>query len=183
MAVKTFTSEVLTSADTNTYLANSGLVYVTSATIGTAVASVSVTGAFNSTYDQYYITVTGGAASTTALMYFALTGSTTGYYGGIVYVSYATGSVSGGNANNAANVLWGGLGTTNVLSSAITLGNPNNAKVTTIQSEFIETATGGNGGVFHGFLNNTTSYTGFTFTLASGTMTGGTINVYGYRKA
>jgi hypothetical protein len=29
MAVKTFTTETLTSADTNEYLANSGLVYVT----------------------------------------------------------------------------------------------------------------------------------------------------------
>ena len=56
MAVKTFTTEVLTSADTNTYLANSGLVYVKSHTI-TSGASVVVTDAFSSTYDNYLIIV------------------------------------------------------------------------------------------------------------------------------
>jgi hypothetical protein len=30
-----------------------------------------------------------------------------------------------------------------------------------------------------GFLNNTTSYTAFTATMASGTFTTGTINIYG----
>jgi hypothetical protein len=34
-----------------------------------------------------------------------------------------------------------------------------------------------------GFLNNTTSYTAFTFTPSSGTLTGGTIRVYGYRNS
>ena len=58
MAIKTFTTgEVLTAADTNTYLANSGLVYVKSQTIGSAVSSVNVTSAFSSTYDNYVITL------------------------------------------------------------------------------------------------------------------------------
>jgi hypothetical protein len=34
----------------------------------------------------------------------------------------------------------------------------------------------------NGYLNNTTSYTAFTLTY-SGTITGGTVYVYGYRKA
>jgi hypothetical protein len=34
-----------------------------------------------------------------------------------------------------------------------------------------------------GYLNDNTSYTGFTLTTGAGTMTGGTIFVYGYRKA
>jgi hypothetical protein len=38
-------------------------------------------------------------------------------------------------------------------------------------------------GVFGGYLNDATSYTAFTITASSGTMTGGTITVYGYRKA
>jgi len=33
-----------------------------------------------------------------------------------------------------------------------------------------------------GYLANTTSYTGFTITAGAGTMTGGTIRVYGYRN-
>ena len=33
------------------------------------------------------------------------------------------------------------------------------------------------------YLNDTTSYTSFSFTLASGTITGGTIRVYGYANS
>jgi hypothetical protein len=52
MAIKTFTTgEVLTASDTNTYLANSGLVTVAS---GTATAgTLIIAGAFSSTYDSY----------------------------------------------------------------------------------------------------------------------------------
>ena len=58
MAIKTFTTgEVLTAADTNTYLANSGLVLVKSQTIGTGVASVTISDAFSTTYDNYRITI------------------------------------------------------------------------------------------------------------------------------
>lgn len=53
MAIKTFTTgEVLTASDTNTYLANSGLVFVKSQTIGSAVTSVTVSDAFSATYDN-----------------------------------------------------------------------------------------------------------------------------------
>jgi hypothetical protein len=66
MAIKTFTTgEVLTAADTNTYLANSGLVYVASTTVGTGVSSVTVSSAFNSTYDNYKIIYSGGVGSVT----------------------------------------------------------------------------------------------------------------------
>jgi hypothetical protein len=34
-----------------------------------------------------------------------------------------------------------------------------------------------------GFLNDSTSYTGFTIIAETGTLTGGTIAVYGYAKA
>ena len=57
MAVKTFTTgEVLTAADTNTYLNNGGLVWIKTATVtnaadsGTAFRSI-----FTSTYDAYRI--------------------------------------------------------------------------------------------------------------------------------
>jgi hypothetical protein len=56
MAVKTFTqAEKLTAADTNTYLANGGLVYITSGTFTgvTAAAPLAITSVWNSTYDNY----------------------------------------------------------------------------------------------------------------------------------
>ena len=54
MAIKTFTSgEVLTAADTNTYLANSGLVYVSTTTL--TASGQNIAGAFSSTYTNYRI--------------------------------------------------------------------------------------------------------------------------------
>ena len=60
MAVKTFTSERLTSSDVNTYLTNSGLVYIKQQTVGSNVGAVTVTDAFSASFDNYYITYTGG---------------------------------------------------------------------------------------------------------------------------
>jgi hypothetical protein len=81
MAIKTFTTgELLSSSDTNTYLANSGLVYVTSATIGTAVSSVAVANAFSATYDNYKIVAHGGIGNTFQAISMTLTGAATSYY-------------------------------------------------------------------------------------------------------
>ena len=53
MAVKTFTTgEVLTASDTNTYLANAGLVYITSTSVGTG-GSLTVSNCFSATYNNY----------------------------------------------------------------------------------------------------------------------------------
>lgn len=56
MAIKTFTTgEVLTASDTNTYLANSGLVYIKEVALtGTAV---NITSCFSATYDAYQIVI------------------------------------------------------------------------------------------------------------------------------
>lgn len=56
MAVKTFTSTTLSSSDVNTYLANAGLVYITSATASNS-AYLQIDNCFTSTYDDYRVTV------------------------------------------------------------------------------------------------------------------------------
>ena len=106
MAVKTFTTgEVLTAADTNTYLANSGLQYVSSGTF-TNAASFDVTG-FSSTFDQYQLTMQIGATTTsgtvTGVIYSGATARNVNYYGCQWYVSNASGSGVYGARNNAAN--------------------------------------------------------------------------------
>ena len=56
MAIKTFNSgEVLTASDTNTYLANSGLVYIDGTTV-TAQTTVTIDNCFTSTYAHYFLT-------------------------------------------------------------------------------------------------------------------------------
>ena len=58
MAIKTFTTgEVLTAADTNTYLANSGLVYVTDSAFTAATSFSLPTGSFSSTYRNYKLII------------------------------------------------------------------------------------------------------------------------------
>jgi len=54
------------------------------------------------------------------------------------------------------------------------------ADQTFVQVAYVNTTNGGDG---YGYLNDTTSHTSITFTTTSGTITGGTIDVYGYAKA
>lgn len=185
MAVKTFTSgETLTAADTNTYLNNGGLVYVKSQTIGSAVSSVAVTSAFSTDYDNYKILINGGAGSTTSGLTFILTGSTTGYYQGNTNVRYDTGAVAGTGINNGAafNI---GRSNTDTIALSFELINPFLAKTTMISGAYNDTRglAGTTANLYTGFHNVATSYTGFTITFDTGTFTGGTITVYGYRKA
>ena len=177
MAVKTFTSgEVLTASDTNTYLANAGLVHVKSQTIGTGVASVTVTNAFNSTYDNYFVQVSGGVGSTAQAITFRLGASTASYYSALWYVVYATAAGLASTVNNGSG--WSaGESSTNFNSVCITIQNPNVAKFTHFTGGYMGTV----GGWVSGYHGVATAYTDFTI-LVGGTMTGGTIDVYGYRK-
>ena len=181
MAIKTFTAgSVLTAADTNTYLANSGLVYITSQTVGSAVSTVTVSSAFNSTYDSYKIIYTGGVCSTTLHIGFKLGTTATGYYGGLIYINDASNVPTGVLDVNASSFSYSGGGTTGHCLINAELHNPFTANYTLMNNfnmSFVNYAT------YNGSLRNTTSYTAFTLIPSGGTITGGTITVYGYRKA
>ena len=183
MAIKTFTAgAVLTAADTNTYLANSGLVYVTSATVGTAVASVTVPSAFSSTYDNYRIVFGGGVASSASgQLNLKLGSSTTGYYGVLQYALYAAGGNLVAQDNNAAAFSYMANINVNQVAGSIDLLQPYLAKHTLVKdaSWIASNACG----TYCGIHQVATSYTDFTFIPNAGTLTGGTITVYGYRKA
>lgn len=183
MAVKTFTTgEVLTASDTNTYLANSGLVYVTGTTIGSGVSSVTVSNCFSSTYDNYLIVAnsTGSAAHSIAI---SLGSSTTGYYGMLIYGDSLVGTVQGANRNNAAQMNWiGGCSGANESSiTRVEVFGPYAAAYTRIINGHYND--GSAYGTMQGEHRVATSYTAFTLTPNSGTLTGGTVTVYGYRKA
>jgi hypothetical protein len=171
--------EVLTAAAMDSI----GLWLVKTQTIGTGVSSETVTGAFLADYDRYKITVTGGIASTTIDLRLTLGSATSNYYGFLTYGVYNTNTVQGFGQNNTA--FWGyaGTGSTDTLSANFELDNPFNTKRTQIFSQnAVPVATTGAASVFAGFLNDNTSYTAFTLTASTGTLTGGTIRVYGYRN-
>jgi hypothetical protein len=156
-----------------------GLVFIKAQTIGSAVASVSVTGAFSTTYDSYKIVVTGGVASANGNLALKIGGSTTHYAGGIL-TNYSSGATTTVTSNGTTS--WANMGTslTTGLQSSWEVQNPFLTATTYAQGSIMN---GTNSGFVSGYLNDTTSYTAFTVTPSTGTLTGGTIAVYGYRKA
>jgi hypothetical protein len=158
----------------------SGLQLIKTQTIGSAVASVTVTDAFSATYDNYKIVINGGAASATNVMRMTLGSTATGYYyGGKVRVY--SGSDLNIEGSNAA-FWYTAEGATGGLSGDIELRNPFLADETTFSTTITPPRTDAYWLAGGGYLANTTSYTAFTLTASNGTWTGGTIRVYGYRN-
>ena len=182
MAIKTFTTgEVLTASDTNTYLANSGLVYVTSATVGSGVSSVTVSNCFSSTYDNYRIIWTGGTTSAGQDIRLQLGSTTTGYYNSLIYgTTYASPGPAGVGTNNGSNWNYLGWGETSYCIVEADIYQPYLSKYTGFRSAFMALS---NAGQNSGTQQSNTSFTGFTLSSGTSTMTGGTVTVYGYRKA
>lgn len=185
MAVKTFGTEVLTSADTNTYLANSGLVYVTTATIGTGVTSVTLNNIFTSAYSDYRIIVSGGTQSgvgavLTANLTASGTASTGSYYATFVFSAYSGSTITVLNTNNGTNWPYLGMSIDEGWSGSFDVLSPQLAAKTSFGGFSNRNDISG---TISGFHNVSTAYDGISFTCSPGTMTGGTVTVYGYRKA
>jgi hypothetical protein len=188
MPLTTYTSgEVLTAASLNanfTFAADnptSGLTLIKTQTIGTTVSSVTVTDAFSATYDAYKIIISGGVGSAANNNFIMTLGaSSTGYYWSFSYTSYGSSTVSGFSESNVSS--WKGFGSvdTTQLTLNVDLINPFLAKYTTFQSATSRT---GAAGPVNGIHQVATSYTAFTFGPESGTMTGGTVRVYGYKNS
>ena len=160
-----------------------GLWLVKTQVIGTAVASVQVTDAFSADFDNYHILISDGVASANTTLSLTLGATTTGYYYGTTWRTYA-GATGVYNGANVAAWADGIFISTNAINCDVVLKNPFLAKRTFVNYRTSGAATSGinlsaDGG---GFLDNATSYTAFTLTPASGTITGGTIRVYGFRN-
>ena len=169
-------------ADLSTYQtkANTGLQLVKKQTIGSSVSSVTVTDAFSATYENYFIKVTGGVASADIGINLTLGATATGYYWVGTNQQYGGNTINGGNGANVAS--WASVvyGSTNALSGQIFLDMPQAAKRTVGRWQATGTSTTYFRNDAQGFLNDNTQYTAFTLTASAGTITGGTIYVYGY---
>lgn len=156
-----------------------GLELVKTQTIGTTVSSVTVSDVFSSTYDKYKITVSGGAASSAIDLWMTLGSTATGYYYSLLYTIYNNTAAAVG-ATNQAKWAYAGAAEANGITLDVDLTNPYLAKQTYYSASLPNS---GYAGHASGYLANTTSYTAFTITPSSGTLTGGTIRVYGYRNS
>lgn len=165
--------DVLNAADMNAV----GLWLVKTQTVGTAVSSVTVTGAFSADYDSYKIIYTGGTGSTDIDINLTLGSTTTGYKYSALYTVYNTTPAGNGTAAGA-NFLYAASATTTWAHGQFELHAPYLTKRTFYNAQNVNFAAGINA---VGFLDNNTSYTSFTLTCSSGTITGGTIRVYGYK--
>ena len=160
----------------------SGLNFITSQTIGSGVASVTVTNAFSSTYTNYKIVITGGVGSTGMYLALKLGATATGYYAGRTGSTYANAASTDG-LSSGVSFTKAGDGSANGLHMNLDIFAPFLAQYTFVGGTYTDLSTAGGAGVYSGMLNNTTSYTDFTVTPSTGTLTGGTIRIYGYANS
>jgi len=160
--------------------AASALTLIKTQTIGSAVTSVEVTGAFSTDYENYLIMVNGGVGSADNRFNLQLGSTTTGYFSVRDILVYANATRFTNANNNGANFPECGAYSSNNIAMQLRLQNPFQSKVTMFQTTTLQTTSGGAMFTNGGMLNNTTSYTAFTLICPSGNVTGGTISVYGY---
>jgi hypothetical protein len=190
MAIKTFTAgEVLTAADTNTYLANSGLTYITGGALSTATTDF--VGCFSSTYTNYRIVIDQIAWSGTAGIYFRMLSGTTPATGGDYFWAYTGINILGTTSNSNGNAqTLGFLGSENNGANNLLIGNlsfdifaPNTSQRTLFEgigASVITDFASKSGIAIH---NQLVAYTGIRLLTNSAVTMTGNVNIYGYRKA
>lgn len=177
MAIKTFTTgEVLTAADTNTYLANSGLVYVAGGAL--SGTSTTFTNCFSTTYDAYRVIIQAGGTTgnTLKLKWNGSTGSTYNTNGYYTIVGFSALN-SEFESNNSGGIYLGYLSNSTSYFQADIRG-PYLAQVTGVSAQFSGDQYQG---TYSGIDKNTSSSTNLSVTAA--VSLSGNISIYGYRKA
>ena len=169
--------EVLTAADMNAV----GLWLVKTQTVGTGVSSVIVTDCFSANYENYlfyYNNYTGNTNASLRLQFNNSTGTT--YQLGGFFGSFGSAAFNGyGPAATDRFVDFGQIQTT-ATSTVAQIMSPFATGPTRIQSQ-----SSSGGGYYHMYGRDSASASNTGFTLshsAAGTITGGTIRVYGYRN-
>jgi hypothetical protein len=150
--------------------------------IGAGVASVVVADAFSADYANYRVIVSGvDLSSNGEALRLTLSGvSGTVYKTNMQFASWgATGFANTGSSGIASGFILGFGGNTDNSNMVCDLLGPQAARATGMvgssSSETYFTISGG-------LCTSTVQSTGFTVTVDGGTMTGGTIRVYGYRN-
>ena len=158
-----------------------GLELIKTQTIGSGVSTVTVNDAFSATYDNYKIIINGGTSTTQDYLAFRLGASATGsYYGFYTYGTFSANTVYGAYSNNVGEMSYAGGADVNRIHMNLELQSPFEAKTTGLQATgVVWSANRGSSSYDHEIAS---SYSSFSIRVGSGTMTGGTISVYGFRK-
>jgi hypothetical protein len=147
-------------------------------TIGSAVSSVTINGVFSSTYDNYKILINGVGGNQSQGLIMKLGSTATGYYGNLSYVLYTGTSYTMVPMNNTAHWF---IGLTDAAAPSLSTSFDIVQPFLSLRSQIMGNYYGrGYMGSFGASLENSTSYTSFNIANESGTLTGGTIRIYGY---
>jgi len=204
MAVKTFTvGEDLTASLTNTYLANAGLVAVSptsvtsgsivsgtaTATANAAVSSIVLNGVFSSTYESYRLVIsnltmsnTGTGTSVYVKMHDGTNPASTNYNWGFARIDIAASTIGGPAQALGTNGILIGRGTGDKFGTSIDIVNPQLATHTLFPQISAVNVSTGYMWIGAGMHQTSTAYTGIQILVDTGTMTGGSFTVYGYRR-
>ena len=166
-------------------VAAGGLVLLNTTTIGSAVSSASISDVFSATYTNYRVIVKPNAYSTSDVlkMRFRVSGtdntSSNYRYGG---TSFHTSFDPYYDANyGTTSIVLHRYGRANGTHLVMDIMSPFETNYTTLTSTSAEVGTGPRLNNLAGGFLSTTSFTGFTIFPDGGTITGGTIKVYGYK--
>jgi len=169
----------------------SGLILVSSTTIGTAVSSIVVTSCFSATYDVYkiFITPPTSVSANQELRMRLRTGSSSASGANYNYLGYNATTAALNHDTNSSQTSFivskTGTATPSYSGIELTLLQPFTASVTKFLTNFIGTDSSvatRRGFNFGGFHDVATSYESLEFVTDTGTITGGTIKVYGYNN-
>jgi len=161
-------------------LPSGSLTFISETTVGSAVSSVTVTGAFSATYDNYLIIFSKIDFSATNNVIMELNNATGSNYKYVLRgVTYANVANSQQSAGTSQGWTFAAGGIEADFSVQMHVYSPFLTEVTAYTCEFSGSAqTGTSGGV----QNQAVSHTDFEIR-STATMTGGTIRVYGYQNS
>lgn len=164
--------------------ANIGQRLVMEVGVGNGVTYVQVNNAFSSAYSHYRVLMDDVTSSGDWQVSLRLgTGVTGPYYVSLIYNNYATNQIlSVTTSNNRSQINWIGGNKRAVNGSRIVVDfmiyYPYKNEYTFVTSNAY--GTNATTGTTQGVLANTTSYTNFQIIADGGTMSGGSVKVYGY---
>jgi len=175
---------------TPTSVTNGSIISGTSsATANSAVSSIVLNGVFSSTYESYRIVISNLTTSNTtsgmnlyAKMHDGTNPASTNYNWAFARIDIAASTVAGSSVALGTLGVIVGLGTGDKFGTAFDVVNPQIATHTIFpQISGVNVSTGYmyQGAGMH---QNSTAYTGIQFAPSTGTITGGTFTVFGYRK-
>jgi len=171
--------QVLTAAQMNAV----GLWLTKSVNIGTTVSTVNITDCFSADFDQYLVSWTTTPSTTLAIRaQFLDSGAnaiSTGYYYAGYFSQFTSSSLTADSQNNGGSYRVGNISAASVGAGQFTLLNPFFTEISYMTTHHTDA---GNPYHYAGYNSSILALPSLRLTTSTGTISGGYVKVYGYRK-